>query len=412
LLSACAPAAPTPTTAPAKPAAAAKPTEAATPAAPAAAAAPAASPAAAAPAASPATAAPAASPAAAAPAASPAAKPAASAADEQARVAKLVEGAKQEGTLVWMGSALEEPSMVKEMEALFKKTYGLPDSFKLSATRKSVREIPTLVENEIKAGKVTNDIINISNLAWWESMVKNNQVMSYDSPNYAAYSVPEKLGYNHRPYFVSDGYTFIIGWNKKSLPNLTVNSYGDLLKPELKGKLSFSTSWNSSTGLPAFIAMKKTMGDDFWKKLAAQDPVMLDSSAQRMDAVVSGEYPITGLAIPGDLWVQINEKKVDYIGYAWPQEGSVLLPISTAILAKAPHPNAAMLFIDFFRTKEAQEIWMRGEGYLSGRDGVTSPDPKLLKPMSEIKAVPFDFRGFEGAAFKAPSDEWRATFEK
>ena len=348
-------------------------------------------------------------PATAAPTTAAAAKPAES---EAERVAMLVEGAKKEGTVTWLGSALEETAAVKAIEAAFKKKYGLPDSFKLSATRKSVGEMPPIIEQEIKANKVSYDIVNVSNFAWWLDLIKRNEVMAYESPEYKNYSLPEQSGFNYRPYFVSDAYTFIPTWNKRAMPNLQIKSYNDLLKPELKGKIVTSAAHVNVTALNAFLAMKIAMGDDFWQKLAKQEPVIIQSSAQRMDAVASGEYPVTTTGVPGDIWVQTQTKKVDYLAYAYPEEGVSFQALSTGILAKAPHPNAAKLFIDFFRSKEAQELWMKEEGYLSGRDGVVSPNPELLRAGTNLKIIKQDLRGQTVEQIKAASAEFEATFIK
>jgi ABC-type Fe3+ transport system substrate-binding protein len=58
------------------------------------------------------------------------------------------------------------------------------------------------------------------------------------------------------------------------------------------------------------------------------------------------------------------------------------------IAAKAPHPNAARLYLDHMLSEEIQRDYISGKFFkLSARSGVSSPVEKRLK---QVKLLPVD----------------------
>jgi iron(III) transport system substrate-binding protein len=67
-----------------------------------------------------------------------------------------------------------------------------------------------------------------------------------------------------------------------------------------------------------------------------------------------------------------------------------VIPDGSAIIANAPHPNAARLFLDFTVSKEAQALIVEKFGRRSVRKDVGSPAG--LPPLDKIKAIPYDLQ--------------------
>ena len=57
----------------------------------------------------------------------------------------------------------------------------------------------------------------------------------------------------------------------------------------------------------------------------------------------------------------------------------MLLPQDMFILKKAPHPNAAKLWIDFILSETGQTVLVKGEALVSGRAGFKSPLPDYAR---------------------------------
>ena len=78
------------------------------------------------------------------------------AADEE--LARLIEGAKKEGEVHYI-DALNQPKTQDLLDRAFRKKYGLPESFKFTHTLRGTGEVVASVQQEIKAGQHTIDII-------------------------------------------------------------------------------------------------------------------------------------------------------------------------------------------------------------------------------------------------------------
>ena len=99
-------------------------------------------------------------------------------------------------------------------------------------------------------------------------------------------------------------------------------------------------------------------------------------------------------------------KKGEPIKQILPKEGLPFIVSPQAILAKAPHPNAAKVLVDWLFTREAQQV-MVDEGLYVGQPDVEYP--KWQTPLKEIKllVVPED----EAVEMRKPVlENFRAKF--
>ena len=87
-----------------------------------------------------------------------------------------------------------------------------------------------------------------------------------------------------------------------------------------------------------------------------------------------------------------------------------MMPQSMFALAKAPHPNAAKLWIDFILSEEGQSILVKGEALMSGRSGFKSPLPEYAPPIESLKLIKMDWKGLSTDQLKRVRSEWTAIF--
>jgi len=69
----------------------------------------------------------------------------------------------------------------------------------------------------------------------------------------------------------------------------------------------------------------------------------------------------------------------------WPKEGVPREPWTAGILKRAPHPNAAKLFMDFMLSQEGQTLYVKIMGWSSARSDVQGPD--FREAPAEIKTI-------------------------
>lgn len=311
---------------------------------------------------------------------------------EHARVAKLIEGARKEGGLNWIG-VYSEPQQARRILAAFKKEYGLPN-LHAEYSYVGTGELISRVNQLLNAHRNNFDIVWTSSWAWYKDLLKAGQLMKYNSPYYKQFTLSNKAGMSEPGYWVSDAYAQAPLFNTKALAdhhikNFNGTSYAQFADPNLKGLIALPDPYTSVSTAQAFIGLVRVMGKDWLKKVAQNNPVLRAKSSQGRAWVASGEFPVT-LGYAKDA-VKLKASQVP-IKYVYPKEGVVLLPFAPVIMHSAPDPDAAKLFIDYISSaKGAQDVMDSGSAMLFGRPGVKSPDPSILPAWEDIKVIPMNW---------------------
>jgi iron(III) transport system substrate-binding protein len=95
----------------------------------------------------------------------------------------------------------------------------------------------------------------------------------------------------------------------------------------------------------------------------------------------------------GEAWIGVAgeynfyraAKKGNPIEIVFPEEGVPFVSSANAILARAPHPNAARVFTDWLFGKEAQQI-LADDGLYVPNEEVTYAKDK--RPLKELRLLP------------------------
>lgn len=312
---------------------------------------------------------------------------------EKARVQKLIEEARKEGGLSWIGVQIE-PGHANPIMDEFKKYYGLAE-LKGEYTYSGTGEIVTRIEQLLRAKRKEFDIVWTASWSWYKDLVRRGEVMKYESPYYKEYTLSDQNDMSEKGYWVSDAYTFAPIYNPETLEKAGIKdfhptSWNDFVDPRFAGKLCMIDVLVSTSAAPLLAGITKAMGDEWLKKLGAIKPALHIKAAQGREWVGSGEFAATLLNSPKDQLslVQRNIKTKQ----VFPKEGLVLIPFAPIILNSAPHPATAKLFIDFVRSAYgAQKVMDAGSLLFFGRPGVKSKYPDILPTMEEVKVIKFDW---------------------
>jgi iron(III) transport system substrate-binding protein len=219
--------------------------------------------------------------------------------------------------------------------------------------------------------------------------------MEYRSPSYKDYTLSDAAGISKDGYWVSDAYAFTPLYNPKALADRGITDFNpttwaELSDPRLKGMITIGNPGSPSSGATYAFLVKK-LGEDWLREFVRNvEPVINMRNSQARDWVASGEVPIA-LFSHAKTANSLLEGNVDVTLY-YPEEGTLLLPNSSAILTKAPHPAAAKLFIDYLRSARGTQTLMdEGALMLFGRPGVTSPNTEILPGLENISVAEFDW---------------------
>ncbi|MCC7347595.1 MAG: ABC transporter substrate-binding protein [Variibacter sp.] len=327
--------------------------------------------------------------------------------DEKARLLPLIEGAKKEGVLSYWDTIIQ-PETNDALAAAFRKHYGLPASFKVNYTLSVTTALITRVDQELNAGQVTIDVGAVASPTWVFELIAAGHIQQYASPEYAHYKAAFDGGLGQNGYFAFNGaYMFVPMWSEDHL-KFSGKSYKDVITAVPPGRLSVGDATKSATYLATFHGQRQLLGDDFFRELAKRKPPFPLRSELIAARLVSGEDLMAWSGMPTRAY-QYNQKG-GKLKFMMPEEGVVMMPQSMFALAKAPHPNAAKLWIDFVLSEEGQSILVKGEALMSGRAGFKSPMPEYAPAIDSLKLIKMDWKGLSTEQMKKVRADWTAIF--
>ena len=204
-----------------------------------------------------------------------------------------------------------------------------------------------------------------------------------DAQMLAPFYSPETAGYAADAVEPAKRWTLMredyasLGFNTDAYPpEQAPHTHMDLLDPKWKGKLGVSAT--ESTLANWVGAMLASEGEDFVRRLGRQSMTLYNMGGRAVDnLVVSGEAPL----VINSRYSHMFASRRDGAKVAWRALGPSYTAVSgVALPIRSQHPNAAMLFIDFMLSAQAQKIYVEELGYSSLRTDMvnaTAPAKKL-----------------------------------
>jgi len=266
----------------------------------------------------------------------------------------------------------------------------------------------TRVEQELNANRVTIDVAAVGSPSWVFERAAAGDALEYDSPQYKFYEDVIARGLGRKGVFAFNGaYLFVPMWSSDRI-KFEGKSWKDVINAVPAGRISIGDVSKSVAYLATYAGQREALDVDYFKAIAAMKPSFLIRSEQIAGRLVTGEDLMAFSGMPTRAY-QYNQKggKLKFI---LPEEGSVLLPQSMFILKKAPHPNAAKLWVDFVLSEQGQTILVEGEAMVSGRTGFKSPLPEYAPGIDSLKLINVDWQGLSSEKLKGLRDEWTGVF--
>lgn len=287
-----------------------------------------------------------------------------------AQDAKLMEVARKEGKLVLYGTM--QSDIFELLQKAFEKKTGITiDYWRSSATKVLERAL-----SEARAGKALFDLV-MATEDCMRILLAEGILAKYDSPmnkDFPKAAIDPLLGPRARNHIVG------IVYNKDVIKAADApKTLEDLIKPQYRGKLVMADPTLHLTTAQWLANVHKLIGKEkaekFVRDLAAMKPTLLESFNPVADRITSGEF---GVGITYVYYAYLNGVKtgapLDYV-----RTGKFLGDASyMSLFHKAPHPNAAKAFIDFFLDEESMNL-MAKAGEFVNRKGVYPPVPDADK---------------------------------
>ena len=286
-----------------------------------------------------------------------------------------LEAAKKEGKVTVLTDVTA--TMRDALTLDFEKKYGIS----VDLYGSSGREVPPRIAAERKAGRFLWDIFVHGSTTGLESMIP----MGAFDPLEPALILPdvkdpktwrgggqEFLDPNKLLMVMTPFQRGTVFYNTKLVSAKEFKSYKDLLDPKWKGKMIVDDPRRAGPGSATFtfFYLHPDLGPDFIRALGKQQLTIFKDYAQEVDAVGQGRYPV--LIGTADFVVVARAKQgvpIAIVDARQLKEGTDVSPANgtLALFNRAPHPNAAKIYINWLLSKEGQTIFARANGYVSSR---------------------------------------------
>ena len=296
-----------------------------------------------------------------------------------------LEAAKKEGKVVWYTS-LALPSAEK-VAKLFEAAYP---GIKVEVNRTGSERIIARVMQELKANIKNVDVVHTSDAGHFVYFKAQKLLTKYTPAGVEAFPAgfKDKDGY----FYGLRATVNVIAYNTKTVSAAEApKTWKDLLDPRWKGKMVTAHPGYSGVISTHVLALVNQYGWDYFKQLAQNKLMLVQSAVDPSGVVASGERPV---AVDGGEYTFYQiKKKGNPVEIVYPKEGVPLVVSPTAIMSFAPHPNAAKLFTDFIFSKDVQQVLADTEGLYSGNPQVTYPSDKPR--LSDLKLLSVDAEELE-----------------
>jgi iron(III) transport system substrate-binding protein len=271
---------------------------------------------------------------------------------------RLIEDAKNEGKLVFYTSV--ETEFARSLSAAFEAKYAF---IKTDIFRSTHEKILSRMNVERKTGTYTADNVSVGEFETYH-MQKLGFITPYKSPLTAAY--PE--GFKDPNGYWTDLYDNLIvtAYNTQRVKRDELpKRYEDLLHPRWKGRMVLDQNEDRWFANMLYL-MGEQKGMEFMRTLAKQEIAIRSGRSLATQLLGAGEYDLQIVAY----WYRPHLMKkqgapVDWIAF----EPAIVATHPISIVNRAPHPNAAKLFIDFALSDEGQRIFVQ-RGRESAKPGL------------------------------------------
>ena len=261
------------------------------------------------------------------------------------RDARLLEKARQEGSLVLYTSLA--PTESKPLAEAFEKKYGVKVELWRALSDKVVQRVIT----EAQGGRHAVDVVE-TNGPEMEMLAREKLLASFHSPHLE--DLPAQAIPPHRTWFPDRMNFFVVGFNTAKVKRSEIPTrYEGFLDPKWKGRIGVEatdTEWMATL----IKSWGEAKGLDYFRKLSAMKPDVRKGHVLLAELVAAGEVPV-GLTLYNSNVESLKRKgaPIDFV----PVQPVAARPQGIGVARAAPHPHAALLFADFVLSPEGQKLF-------------------------------------------------------
>ena len=271
--------------------------------------------------------------------------------------ARPADAAGAERELVWY-TAMNTPDAAP-LRKLFREKYP---EVNLTILRQPGEKIRTRILTEMRAGKFFWDVVSFNHLDI-DALAQEGLLAAYASPETRS-GFPGGAVDPQGRWAAIYVRQYVIGYNTRSVPPAEApKSWEDLLQPVWKEKFAMDESdveWYAA--MLDYLGREK--GGAFMRSLARQKPQFRRGHSLLAKLLIAGDFPLALVHAAEMDEARRAGAPVDWVRTLDPV---ITSPSQVAVSAKAPHPNAARLFVDLLLSAEGQAL-IRDRGRVPARN--------------------------------------------
>jgi iron(III) transport system substrate-binding protein len=311
---------------------------------------------------------------------------------------QLIEAAKKEGKVVYYTS-VDLPLAERVAKAFEAKYPGI----EVRVERSGAERVFQRIGQEYGSNVHAVDVVNSSDAAHFIAWKRDGLLAPYVPEDVAKFYAPE-----HRD---PDGmfaswrvWLSVIAYNTDQVKAADApTSFADLLDAKWKGKIVKAHPGYSGTIMTATYQMARDLGWDYFEKLAKQNIMQVQSSADPPKKLALGERAVMADGNEYNIF-QLKESGAP-VEVVYPTEGAPLIIGPNGVFKAAPNPNAARLFQSYCFSAEAQQFAIDVGGLRSMHP--QTKEKAGRKPFKDIKVMKDD-----AAAVERSAEEVKARYSK
>jgi len=324
----------------------------------------------------------------------------------QAEWQRVIEAAKKEGQLsLYGGQEITHPEII----AAFNKEFPF---IKITSASGRAADMMTRIVAERRAEKYLADITASGPNG--PRMLYLNKILDPITPGFILPEVIDASKWYGGKHWYADPenkYLFMfegtivstgLSYNTKLVQADEIKSYWDLLQPKWKGKLLAQDPRSAALATPVLILYHRAgLGPDFLRRFYTETEITLfRDRRQGTNWLATGKFPLCHLCREIDKAVQ-QGLPVDDLPPDKLKEGGTIGGGGSSVIAlinRAPHPNAAKLFINWYLSRPGQITWQHvmnvKEVEASDSMRIDIPKDDVLPDGKRVAGKQYDVIGF------------------
>lgn len=261
------------------------------------------------------------------------------------RDSRLVARAKQEGSVVLYTSLA--PTESKPLADAFEKQYGVKVELWRALSDQVVRRAVT----EAQARRYAVDVVE-TNGPEMEMLAREKLLAEVHSPyltDLPAAAIPP-----HRTWFPDRFNFYVVAYNTAKVQRSEIpKDYAGFADPKWKGRIAVEAT-DAEWMATLIKSGGASTGLEYFRRLAALRPAVRRGHILLASMVAAGEVPV-GLTAYHSNVVPLARKgaPIDFV----PVQPVVARPQGIGVARNAPHPHAALLFVDYVLSPDGQKLF-------------------------------------------------------